>query len=75
MPDPDEALRRWVQLLRSDGLLLLVEGYWSTGAGLTAAETNDLVLRHRGEAMVERLDDPALWGGPITDERYLVVSR
>jgi len=75
LPDPGEALRQWVQLLRPGGLLLLVEGSWSTGAGLTAAETRALVLRHRGQATVEPLDDRALWGGPITDERYLVVSR
>jgi SAM-dependent methyltransferase len=75
MPDPDETLRRWVRLLRPDGVLLLVEGRWRTGGGLTAAETTALVLRHRREADVERLDDPVLWGGPITDERYLLVSR
>ena len=75
MPDPGEALRRWVGLLRPGGLLLLVEGRWWTGGGLTAATTTELVLRHRGEATVERLDDPAFWGGPIADERYLVASR
>jgi SAM-dependent methyltransferase len=75
MPDPDEALREWVRLLRPDGLLLLVEGRWWTGGGLAAAATTELVLRHRTEATVEDLADPALWGGPITDERYLVVSR
>jgi hypothetical protein len=54
---------------------LLVEGHWSTGAGLTAEETRALVRRHRREAEVERLDDPALWGRAIDDERYAVISR
>ena len=36
LPDPVEALRRWTALLRPDGRLVLVEGSWVTGAGLTA---------------------------------------
>jgi ubiquinone/menaquinone biosynthesis C-methylase UbiE len=74
LPDPDEALRRWVGLLRPGGRLVLVEGRWSTGAGLTPDETRALVRRHRREAAVERLDDPVLWGRAIDDERYLLVS-
>jgi len=64
-----------LRLLRPDGLLLLVEGRWSTGGGLTAAETEELVRRHRSAVDVERLDDPVLWGGAISDERYLLISR
>ena len=45
------------------------------GAGLTAAECRALVLEVRQEADVTRLDDPALWGRDIDDERYLLVSR
>jgi SAM-dependent methyltransferase len=74
MDDPGEALRSWSALLRPGGLLLLVEGRWRTGGGLSSAETTELVLRHRSEATVERLDDPALWGRPIDDERYLLAS-
>jgi hypothetical protein len=58
-----------------DALLILVEGRWATGAGIPAAECRALVLRHRREATVTRLDDPALWGRPVNDERYLLVSR
>jgi SAM-dependent methyltransferase len=75
LADPDEALRRWVGLLRPGGRLVLIEGRWSTGAGLTADETRALVRRHRREAEVERLDDPALWGRAIDDDRYVLVSR
>jgi SAM-dependent methyltransferase len=75
MPDRDEALGRWVRLLRPGGLLLLVEGRWWTGDGMTAAETTELVLRHREDVTVEQLYDPVFWGGPITDERYLLASR
>jgi SAM-dependent methyltransferase len=74
LPDPPAALRRWVAILRNPALLVLVEGQWSTGAGLTAAECERLVRPLRQEITITRLDNPALWGGPITDERYLLVS-
>ena len=75
MPDADQAVAAWLRLLVAGGTLILVEGRWSTGAGLTAAEARGVVLRHRAEAAVTVLDDPALWGGPVSDERYLLVSR
>ena len=75
LPDADAAVARWVRLLRPGGRLLLVEGRWHTGAGLGAADSRAVVARHRAHADVEHLTDPALWGGPITDERYLVVSE
>lgn len=75
LPDPSDALARWSRLLRPGGRLVLIEGRWSTGAGLAASECRELVLRHRREALVERLDDPALWGYAIDDERYALLSR
>ena len=75
LPDPSEAVRSWVALLREPGVLVLVEGRWSTGAGLTAAECERLVRPHREELSTTRLDDPALWGRAISDERYLLLSR
>ena len=74
MPDPGAALENWIALLRPGGRLLLVEGHWSTGGGLPAAAVRDLVLRHRAEADVVPLGDVALWGRPITDERFLLAS-
>jgi ubiquinone/menaquinone biosynthesis C-methylase UbiE len=76
MPDTGDALEAWVRLLLPGGLLVLVEGRWSTGAGMTAEEARRAVLRHRSDATITVLsDDPALWGAPVTDERYLLVSR
>ena len=75
LPDPSEAVRSWVALLRKPGVLVLVEGRWSTGAGLTATECENFVRPHREELSTTRLDDPALWGRPISDERYLLLSR
>lgn len=73
LPDPVEALRRWVALLRPGGRLVLVEGSWTTGAGLRTTEVADAAREVGREPTVHVLDDPALWGGPITDERYAVV--
>jgi SAM-dependent methyltransferase len=74
LPAPGDALHRWVSLLKPEGRLVLIEGRWNTGSGLAAARTRELVLQHRSEAVVERLDDPLLWGRRVDDERYLVIS-
>lgn len=75
MPEPAAALRRWTGLLAPGGRLVLVEGSWSTGAGLTAAETVALVEAAGRSASLRRLPEAAYWGREISDERYLVVSR
>lgn len=75
LPDQDAALARWVRLLKPGGRLVLVEGRWSSGGGLTPDECRELVGRHRQQVTVRLLDDPALWGRVIDDERYLVLSR
>ena len=62
LPDPAAALRRWTGLLRPGGRLVLIDGRWATGAGIVAADCRTLVLGERREALVERLDDPALRG-------------
>ena len=80
LPDADAALAAWIRLLLPGGTLLLIEGRWASadggpGAGLTAREAGRAVLRHRADATITVLDDPALWGAPVTDERYLLISR
>lgn len=75
MPDVNAALAAWIRLLRPDGALVLIEGSWHTGAGLPAAAAEEVVLRHRVSVSVTPLGDPALWGGPVSDERYLLVSH
>ncbi|MFD5278137.1 hypothetical protein ACFWIX_11340 [Pseudarthrobacter sp. NPDC058362] len=54
--------------------MVLVEGLWGTGAGIPADRCLDLVRAHRRSATLTVLNDPALWGREIADERYLVVS-
>ena len=74
--DADAVLQRWIDLLRPGGRLVLIEGRWSTGAGLTADECTVLVGRHRASVeLIDLSDRDALWGGPVADERYALVSR
>lgn len=74
MPDPAAALCHWLGLLVPGGRLILVEGHWSTGAGLTAGQTVALVEATGRPAELRRLPEPAYWGRAVTDERYVVVS-
>ncbi len=75
MPEPAAALGRWIDLLGPGGRLVLVEGSWSSGAGLTAAETVALVEATGRHADLRMLPESAYWGREISDERYVVVSR
>lgn len=74
LPAPIDALRRWVDLLVPDGRLVLIEGSWSTGAGLTAEQTCALLAQVGREGVVRPLPEAAYWGGEITDERYLITA-
>lgn len=74
LPDQPAALRRWIDLLAPGGRLVLVEGNWSTGAGLTAEQTADLLRSVGREPVVRPLPEAAYWGRAISDERYLVTS-
>ncbi len=74
LPDPGLALASWIRLLRPGGRLVLVEGEWSTGAGLPAATCATLVREQRASAEITFLRDPVYWGGETGDERYLLVS-
>lgn len=75
LPDASAALARWVRLLRPGGRLVLVEGRWWTGGGLTAAETRRLLGPYATRVTTRPLPDPVYWGGPVDDERYLCEVR
>jgi SAM-dependent methyltransferase len=75
MPDPAVALRNWIELLTPAGVLILIEGRWNTGVGLTAEECVRLVGEVRSDVDLRALDDPSYWGGSTSDERYLIISR
>jgi SAM-dependent methyltransferase len=73
--EPAAAVARWMRLLRPGGRMVLVEGQWWTGGGLSAEDTRRLVLPCATSVEITPLTDPTLWGGPISDERYLCVAR
>lgn len=74
MPDPVAAFDRWTRLLKPDGVVVLVEGRWHTGGGLTAAQAEQIVRTRRSNVEVKHLPEAVYWGKDITDERYLLVS-
>ena len=75
LPEPVDVVRRWAGALRPGGRLVLVEGDWSTGAGLTARRCAEIVGESCARVEVRHLTDRQLWGRDITDERYLVVAH
>jgi SAM-dependent methyltransferase len=75
LPDPGAVVRRWVEALRPGGRLVLVEGDWSTGAGLSAQRCAEIVGERCSRVEVRQLPDPRLWGREISDDRYLVVAQ
>ncbi|MER5836790.1 class I SAM-dependent methyltransferase [Streptomyces sp. NPDC002130] len=78
LPEPARALRHWRGLLRPGGRLVLVEGVWGSTepVGIPAERLTGLLAPIAGQVRVQRLsDDPLLWGGPVTDERYAVVAE
>jgi SAM-dependent methyltransferase len=75
LPDPVAVVRRWVAALRPGGRLVLVEGSWASGAGLTAQQCAEIVGESCSTVEVRHLPDARLWGRAITDERYLVLAH
>lgn len=73
---PSDVLQRWVRLLKPGGRLLLIEGFWHTGAGLRAQEILDALPADMTNVSVQSLSDqPELWGGAVDDERYLIRAE
>lgn len=75
MPDPFKAFDAWVSLLAPGGIAALIEGNWSTGAGLTVEQTTRIVLGVRGHIEVTDLSHSIYWGKEVCDERYMAVTR
>lgn len=76
LPEPGDVLQRWVRLLKPGGRLILIEGFWHTGAGLRAQDILDALPASVTSVSVQRLSDqPDLWGGAVEDERYLIRAE
>jgi 2-polyprenyl-3-methyl-5-hydroxy-6-metoxy-1,4-benzoquinol methylase len=75
LSQPEQVLRRWVDLLKPRGRLVLVEGYWYTGAGLRAEDIVKALPSSLITIVVQNLSDQSdLWGSEITDERYVITA-
>ena len=74
LPEPARVLRRWVELLKPSGRLVLIEGYWKTGSGLHVQEiVAALPPTLINVAIQDLTDQPELWGSAVSDERYAIV--
>lgn len=74
--EPHAVMRRWLSLLVPGGWLLLIEGYWHTGAGMHAEELLTALPPEITAVSVQNLSDrPALWGRKVSDERYVIKGR
>jgi SAM-dependent methyltransferase len=74
IPDPVKALRNWVTLLSQGGRLVLVEGAWFNGAGISSADLSRLVQPLVTTVETITLPDARLWGRAIEEARYLLVA-
>jgi 2-polyprenyl-3-methyl-5-hydroxy-6-metoxy-1,4-benzoquinol methylase len=75
LPEPDQVLKRWCRLLEPGGRLILIEGFWHTGAGLHSQQIVDVLPTSLTQISVQNLSDHAdLWGGKVDDERYLIQA-
>jgi SAM-dependent methyltransferase len=75
LPEPALVLQRWESLLAPAGKLILIEGFWHTGAGLHAQRIlNALPLSLTNVHVQQLSDNSQLWGGKISDERYAILA-
>lgn len=76
LPEPAKVLQRWMNLLKPNGRLVLIEGFWHTGAGLHAEDVLEMLPAVFTQVQVQPLSDqPALWGKPVDDERYAILAN
>lgn len=76
LPEPAQTLAQWERLLKPGGHMVLIEGFWYTGAGLHAQILVGMlppVLEHRH--IIQLSKRPKLWGKPVNDERYVIVAH
>ena len=76
LPDRTQALRRWAELLLPSGCMILIEGFWHTGAGLHAQEIVEALPSSMTNVAVHNLSlQPRLWGKAVADVRYAVLAE
>lgn len=75
LPDPATAVRRWFDLLRRGGRLVVIEGCWATGGGLHPGDVEALIRPFSTDVVIWDLSaDDNLWGAAVNDERFIAVA-
>lgn len=75
LPDRKAALANWAALLNDTGVLILIEGRFASGRGMSEAEIADAWPETLTPPEVTDLSAEApLWGKPLTDQRLLIVA-
>jgi ubiquinone/menaquinone biosynthesis C-methylase UbiE len=75
LPEPRQVLQRWTKFLKPNGRLILIEGFWVTGAGLHAQEIIKMLPASLINVSHQDLsDNPDFWGSSVTDERYAIIA-
>jgi 2-polyprenyl-3-methyl-5-hydroxy-6-metoxy-1,4-benzoquinol methylase len=75
LSEPEQVIQRWIKLLNSKGRLILIEGFWKTGAGLHANEITEMLPPYLINISIQNLsDNPDFWDGNVSDERYAIIA-
>ena len=76
LPEPNQVLQRWTGLLKRNGKLILVEGFWGAGGGLHLNHVLKILPPSFTNVTVENLSNhPDLWGRHVSDERYAIIAN
>jgi len=75
LPEPKQVLQRWADLLKQKGRVILIEGFWGTGAGLRAKEIIEILPASFIDVSLQNLsENPKFWGRDVGDERYAILA-
>lgn len=75
LPEPKQVLERWTKLLKQSGRLILIEGFWGTGAGLHSEEIIENLPASFIDFSLQNLSkNSSLWGKAVSDERYAIIA-
>jgi 2-polyprenyl-3-methyl-5-hydroxy-6-metoxy-1,4-benzoquinol methylase len=76
LPEPRLVLQRWADLLKPKGRLILIEGFWETGAGLHADAIIEILPGSFAYFEFQTLSDNSnFWGKEVRDERYAIIAH
>ncbi len=76
LPDIGGVLERWAALMKPGGRIVMIEGFWHTGAGLHVGQILQALAPSLTFVMVINLSGRAdLWGSDHGDERYAVFAE